>query len=204
MQTRLAHLLSILLVPPTVSAAVLTAFALRRPTGSIARDALVWLIAVLAAGGIQIAYVLVLRARSRVTAWDVPERRERTGPYLVSVAVSAAGLALLVLLEAPVAQRLLLWCYSVNTLVLVAINLRWKISAHLMGYTGPLIFLLPLSAPLLLVLALGAAALGWARVRLGAHTPAQVVAGAIAGVFLVALQLFLVDAYGWVLPALFR
>lgn len=204
MQTRLAHLLSILLVPPTVSAAVLTALALRRPTGSIARDALVWLIAVLAAGGIQIAYVLVLRARSRVTAWDVPERRERTGPYLVSVAVSAAGLALLVLLEAPVAQRLLLWCYSVNTLVLVAINLRWKISAHLMGYTGPLIFLLPLSAPLLLVLALGAAALGWARVRLGAHTPAQVVAGAIAGVFLVALQLFLVDAYGWVLPALFR
>lgn len=204
MQTRLAHLLSIVLVPPTVSAAVLTALALRRPTGSIARDALVWLIAVLAAGGIQIAYVLVLRARSRVTAWDVPERRERTGPYLVSVAVSTAGFALLVLLEAPVAQRLLLWCYSVNTLVLVAINLRWKISAHLMGYTGPVMFLLPLATPLLLLLTLGAAALGWARVRLGAHTTAQVLAGAVAGVFLVALQLFLVDAYGWVLPALFR
>jgi membrane-associated phospholipid phosphatase len=204
MQTRLAHLLSIMLVPPTVSAAVLTALALRRPSGSIARDALIWFVAVLAAGGIQIAYVLVLRARRSVTDWDVPERRERTGPYLVSVAVSTAGFAVLVLLDAPLAQRLLLWCYSINTLVLVAINLRWKISAHLMGYTGPLIFLLPLSAPLLLVLALGAAALGWARVRLGSHTPAQVVAGALAGIFLVALQLFLVDAYGWISPALFR
>ncbi len=193
-----------MLVPPTVSATVLTVLALRSASGSIARDCALWLVAVLCTGGLQIGYVLALRARRRVTAWDVPERLERTRPYLISVAVSTAGFITLVVLEAPLAFRLLLWCFSVNTLILVAINLRWKISAHMMGFTGPLLFLLPVSWELLVALAMLAVALGWARISLHAHTPAQVFAGGAAGIFLVGLQLFLVDAYGWILPVLFR
>jgi membrane-associated phospholipid phosphatase len=62
----------------------------------------------------------------------------------------------------------------------------------MMGFTGPLVFLFPLfgwqllwTLPLILLL-------GWARVTLGAHTIAQVIAGAAAGILLTLAQAWVI------------
>jgi hypothetical protein len=127
-----------------------------------------------------------------VSAWDVPEKEHRSQPYLISAAISAAGLLVLLFLNASVFLWGLLWCYSFNTIILYAINRHWKISAHMMGFTGPLVFLWPTLGIWLLATVPLAALLAWARIETRAHSLAQVIAGAVAGVVLTLAQSWIV------------
>lgn len=196
-----ARAVSIALIPPTVSTIVFSFLVLAFQHGAVTHRILIWLIAVLCSGMLQMLHVLRLRHERKVTAYDVPERLQRTGPYLLSAAISLAGLAMLLFLGAAFAVWSLMWCYTVNTLLLAAINRYWKISAHLMGLTGPATALVPLFGAWVCTVLPLAMLLGWARVRLRAHTGLQVLAGAIAGIALTAVQLFLVSAYGGILLA---
>ena len=191
-----ARAVSIALIPPTVSTVVFTLLVLASQHGAFTHRLLIWLIAVLCSGMLQMLHVLRLRHERRVTAYDVPERLQRTGPYLLSAAISLAGLVMLLFLGATFAVWSLMWCYTVNTLLLAAINRYWKISAHLMGLTGPVTALVPLFGSWVSTVLPLVALLGWARVRLRAHSGMQVVAGASAGIVLTAVQLFFVSAYG--------
>jgi hypothetical protein len=189
---QLAHRLSIALIPPAVAAVVFGILVLAYEHGGMFHQSVVWLVSTACAGGLQMVYVLHLRKMREVTAYDVPERLQRTKPYMISASISLAGLMLLLFQSASVFVWGLMWCYLVNTLILNAINLRWKISAHVMGLTGPLVFLFPLfgwkllwTLPLIVLLA-------WARVTLRAHTIAQVVAGGFAGIVLTVLQAWVI------------
>jgi membrane-associated phospholipid phosphatase len=72
---------------------------------------------------------------------------------------------------------------------MMLISIRWKISIHASGITGPVtvltyslgvvgLFLFGLTVPV-----------GWARIRLGVHTLSQVVAGALLTIATTWLQL---------------
>ncbi len=187
-----ANQVSIALVPPAVAAVVFGILVLAYEHGGVFHQAVVWVVSAACAGGVQMVYVLHLRKMREVTAYDVPERLQRTKPYMISASISLAGLMLLLFQNASVFVWGLMWCYLINTLILNAINLRWKISAHVMGLTGPLVFLFPLfgwkllwTLPLIVLLA-------WARVTLRAHTIAQVVAGGVAGIALTILQAWII------------
>ncbi len=187
-----AHRLSIALIPPTIAAVVFALLVLAFEHGSIFHQAVIWVVSAACAGGLQMSYVMYLRKMKEVSAYDVPERLQRTKPYLISAGFSLGGLMLLIFLNASVFVWGLMWCFLINTLILNAINLRWKISAHLMGLTGPLVFLFPLfgwnllwTLPLIVLL-------GWARVTLRSHTVPQVIAGAAAGVGLTLLQAWVI------------
>ncbi|MBE0643758.1 MAG: hypothetical protein IH600_06730 [Bacteroidetes bacterium] len=189
-----AHRLSIALIPPTIAAAVFALLVLAYEHGSIFHQVVVWVVATACAGGLQMAYVMYLRKMKQVSAYDVPERLQRTKPYMISAGISLGGLMFLLFLNASVFVWGLMWCFLVNTLILNAINLRWKISAHMMGFTGPLVFLFPLFGWELLWTLPLIALLGWARVTLRAHTIAQVIAGALAGIALTLLQAWVIIA----------
>jgi membrane-associated phospholipid phosphatase len=194
---RFAKYISILGIPPTFATAVFTTLVLQGETGSLMHRLVIWLVAVLFSGVLQMGYVLMLRRRGQVGAYDVPNRLQRTQPYLVSVGVSLVGLLLLLSLHASVPVWALMWCYCINTLLTVVINLRWKISAHMMGMTGPLVFLYPLLAVYVFLFLPFAVLLGWSRVTLKAHTLAQVVAGAGAGIVLTLLQITILIKLGY-------
>ncbi len=66
-------------------------------------------------------------------------------------------------------------------LVAFAISLVWKISLHTGVAAGIVVVLAELFGWPLLALALGVVGIGWARVELGDHTRAQVIAGALIG-----------------------
>jgi hypothetical protein len=196
---KLATVASIALIPPVVATAVVSALVLLKEHGSVFHQLIVWSTAVLSAGGLQIAYVLYLKHMRQVSAWDVPEKEHRSQPYLISAGISAAGLLMLLFLNASLFIWGLLWCYTFNTLILYAINRHWKISAHMMGFTGPLVFLWPSLGVWLLAAVPFAVLLGWARIETKSHSLTQVVAGAAAGVLLTLVQIWFLLSF--LLPA---
>jgi membrane-associated phospholipid phosphatase len=70
---------------------------------------------------------------------------------------------------------------GVGLAVALAITLVWKISIHTAVAAGAVVVLALVFGPALLVLAPLVALSGWARVEVGDHTPAQVLAGAAVG-----------------------
>ncbi|MDH7514790.1 MAG: hypothetical protein QHI48_02785 [Bacteroidota bacterium] len=192
----LARMISVALVPPTWAALGFAGLVAAYESGSFQRKLLLWLIATGFNGLCQIVFVLYLKTRNRVTAYDIPKRRQRTGPYVFSVVLSLVGLLVLASLDASAWVLGLTWCYAVNTGMLAVVNRFWKMSAHMMGMMGPLTALFPTVGSWMFAALPIAILLGWSRLRLKAHTPAQVVAGGLAGILLTAAQLHLWFVYG--------
>lgn len=141
-------------------------------------------------------YVVSLLRRRRVQHVFLPVRQQRTGVYLLTVVCCVLAYLLLRYLAAPPLVNGFMLATAVNTLFMTLINLRWKISGHTAGLTAPLVALSVgfgwITAPLYILVPLVA----WSRVVLGAHTPAQVIAGSMLGITLTWLQLV------WLYPLL--
>ncbi|WP_156465816.1 MULTISPECIES: phosphatase PAP2 family protein [unclassified Rathayibacter] len=115
----------------------------------------------------------------------VPDRRERALPIGLALVSIAAGLVLLAALGAPPAVT----TFGLVTVAVVVavgvVNLAWKLSGHAaVVATCGVVVLIAYGPWSLLVTVPIALWTGWSRVRLGAHTPAQVVAGGLVGVVL--------------------
>lgn len=132
--------------------------------------------------GLPFVLVLVLKHRGAVTDHHVGVREHRA-PILVAAAVSLGlGALLLMLLQAPAALFGEIGGVFIGLVLCLLVNLVWKLSVHsaVVAYVA-LALLVPIPAvgPVLALLLV--ATVGWSRVTLKAHTPAQVVAGYAAG-----------------------
>ena len=160
-------------------------------------------------------YVVGMIRAGRTESLEVRERHARLGPLLVGMGSYAVGALLLWrTVEGPALPVIAAFAalFPLNTALILLINTRWKISLHmtaLAGFCGVLLFTaltvwrdLPADveaalevatvAPLLLAVPL----LMWARVRVGAHTVGQVVAGAAFGLVVPQVQLWWI-VYRW-------
>ena len=175
---RLAKTLSVLFHPLLTAAYLLVAVtAIDAPS---VWPAIGWLVLVL---GLSIGgpgLYLWLRVRSRrVEDFQIMLREQRLRPLLVSLGFSASALAVLLAAGGPRALVLALSVGVANGIVLTLITLGWKISFHTATLTGAVAVLWwCVGAGAAAVLAL-VVVVGWARLRLRRHTPAQVVAGAL-------------------------
>ncbi len=156
-----------------------------------------------------LVYVAGMVRSGRAESLEVRDRSRRLGPLVVSIASYAVGALLLWrTVQGPALPLIVAFAalYPLNTAVLLLITLRWKISIHmtsLAGFVGVLLFVavtvwrdLPAGpeaaltaatvAPLVLLVPL----LMWARVRVGAHTLGQVVAGAAFGLVVLPAELW--------------
>ncbi|OGG47163.1 MAG: hypothetical protein A3F84_11650 [Candidatus Handelsmanbacteria bacterium RIFCSPLOWO2_12_FULL_64_10] len=176
----LARLISGLLNPISTSTLVFWAFVSRAPAPAGSRT--VWLLlAFVFSTALPLAYLCVLRRRGAVPALLIPDRRQRTRPLIVGIGSYLLGVVALSVADAPGLLVALMGCYAVSTAAAALINLRWKISLHAVGAWGTLVALgyaLGYRALYISPLALGVV---WARFRLGAHTPAQLLAGGSLG-----------------------
>jgi membrane-associated phospholipid phosphatase len=144
-----------------------------------------WLQGIVAAGftvGLPFAGILWLKRRGAVTDHHVGKREQRAPILIASAASIGVGALLLILLGAPAALFGEIGGVFIGLVLCLAANLVWKLSVHsaVAAYVG-----LALLAPVPMVgSALGlllASATGWSRVKLGDHTPTQVLAGHAAG-----------------------
>ncbi len=150
---------------------------------------LIALVSVLFGAVLPFLYLLILFHREKVTGFDVPVREQRTVPYLISVLIYFVGFITLVAIGASVTVYALMLCYATNTLVISIINVKWKISAHAMGASGPLTALAVTFGWRVLPIFLVVPIVAWARVEVKAHTRAQVAAGSLLGIILTGVQL---------------
>lgn len=124
--------------------------------------------------------------RGAISDWHISNRQERLQavPVIASLLATGAPLAVLYLFDGP--RYLLAACLAGFVMVLfnLVVTIRWKISQHTSGIaltTTLLAGVLGLAAsPLLLLIPLVA----WARVKVGAHTVMQTVAGGVIGVLI--------------------
>lgn len=134
--------------------------------------------------------VLLLKKMGLVQDIGLNGRKERLIPYIISI-LALGGTALFFLYkQAPEWIWLFFIGGAVGGLINMAINFRWKISAHAAGIAGVVAILTemcsrylpetPLTVCTLVTIAL-AGLLGSARIWMGRHTTAQVFAGYAVG-----------------------
>ena len=130
-----------------------------------------------------------LRRKGRIVNEDATIKEERTTPYLFGIAFSIAGLILSLFFALNSVTTSLWFCYITNVVILIIINKFWKISAHAIGVSGPVSVLFFLFGLTGLIFVLVILIVGWARLKLKVHTPAQVICGSIYGFGMTYLQL---------------
>ncbi|MDI6104757.1 phosphoesterase PA-phosphatase [Actinoplanes sp. NEAU-A12] len=179
---RVARLLTEILSPAVLVATVLFAVAWASADSPV--SALVMgVIAAAAASFLPIAYILHGVRRGAWTDRHVGVRDQRTLPMLVCLGSTASGTLALAAAGAPRDLLALIGCMAAALVVAIPITLfaRWKISIHSLVAAGTAVtFTVVFGWALLFTWPL-AAAVGWSRVRLGDHTTAQVLAGALVG-----------------------
>ena len=130
---------------------------------------------------IPLGYVLHGVRRGRLTNHHIPERADRRIPLLFGTASLIAGLLLLLTLGAPREILALLTAGGIGLAAFALVTHWWKMSIHAGVASGTVVALTTVYGAVAL-LGVPLVLLGcWARVRLTAHTPAQVVVGALVG-----------------------
>jgi membrane-associated phospholipid phosphatase len=154
-----------------------------------------WVHGIVAAGftvGLPFLGILWLKRRGRVTDHHVGVREQRAPILLASALSIGIGALILVLLNAPAVLFGEIGGVFIGLMLCLAANLVWKLSVHsaVAAYVGLVLLApVPVFGPALALML--ASATGWSRVKLGDHTPTQVLAGHLAGCVAFAAALLL-------------
>lgn len=144
-----------------------------------------------------VANAFFLLKTKQIYSLEMKTREERKIPFLVSAIFYSV--ALYILMKAEVSLLVRVWMLGATALVVLVllINIIWKISVHMVAIGGLFGMMIALSERLqlninylLITLALVAGLIGFARLKLDAHNPAQVYVGFLLGV-VVELAFFL-------------
>jgi hypothetical protein len=153
---------------------------------------LLWAILILlVVTGIPLAYLIIGRKRGWVSDLELSSREERPRFILVSLGSDVLALSMLWLGHGPLLLRLIVLTYFCLAIVIFTISSFWKISMHMAGvggFSAALVFVFGWTA---LWAFLSLPLVAWARLRRRKHTPAQLMAGALAGAFVTVL------VFGW-------
>ncbi len=113
----------------------------------------------------------------QISDFDMSVRTERDAVFSGFIAFYFFGTVTLAFCHAPALLVATMAGYTANAVIVGAITHHWKISTHAIGITAPLVVLWILYKPAPLPFFLLIPLVGWARLYLKAHTPAQVIAG---------------------------
>ncbi|MCQ2078468.1 MAG: hypothetical protein MJZ38_00185 [archaeon] len=122
---------------------------------------------------------------------DIAKKEDRFMPLLLGDISYVLGAVALWLADAPRLIFALMVCYVLVTFSFLLISPYWKISLHAVGTVGVNMAISVAFFPWGLLLYLMLPMICWARYVLRKHTPAQLVAGAVDGLVITGLVLFL-------------
>jgi hypothetical protein len=134
--------------------------------------------------------VLMFLKKGMISSLEMHMKEERTWPYIVTLLFYIAGWFLLNKLPLPRIFGNILMGGSLAIFIAFLINMKWKISIHMIGLGGlagmffaiAVLFKFDLVIPLIAIVAV-AGITGTARLVLNAHTPSQIYTGFILGFF---------------------
>jgi len=142
--------------------------------------------------------VIFMLKKGMVNSIYLTTRQERKYPYLMTVLYYTLLYYILRPVQLPPVIYQMILGSIVATIMAMAINLKWKISAHMIGIGGVIGTVIGIAErftqnlnSLLVVLFICAGLVGFARLKLNAHDSAQVYLGFIVGVFTLLLMIIL-------------
>uniref|UniRef100_A0AAU2JUR6 Phosphatidic acid phosphatase type 2/haloperoxidase domain-containing protein n=1 Tax=Streptomyces sp. NBC_00049 TaxID=2903617 RepID=A0AAU2JUR6_9ACTN len=139
------------------------------------------LLGALFCGVIPIGIIVFGVKRGALTDQHIRVRRQRVVPMALSLVSVAAGITLLRVLGAPADVFALVVAMLVGLVSSLLVTIGWQISIHMSVAGGTVMILLIVFGLPVLPAALIAAAIGWSRLVLKAHTAAQLLAGTALG-----------------------
>ena len=136
-----------------------------------------------------IIVIWMMRTRGMISSMQLPERRERTFPFIVTALAYFATYFMLSNLGLPPIYLLFILGGAILTVLATLINFFWKISIHMLGmggitggFIGLMLFRSIYSPMLLIGIILLSALVAFARLKLNTHNESQVYAGYLMGV----------------------
>jgi membrane-associated phospholipid phosphatase len=189
MEKRIAVIVSVIFNPFFLPLAAFGLIILPSIDLSLQNKLVFMLVTAVCSSLLMFAYVLRLTHQKRVESIDIDKREQRIHPLLLAALANAIGFIILRFLQAPDLVQCLMFCYASNTLIADLITRWWKISIHAMGISGPLVALHFLYGPAIIPFYLLIPVVAASRVILKKHSTGQVIAGALLGLGLTALQL---------------
>ncbi len=128
-----------------------------------------------------VLYVVWLLKSGRISDFHLSDRRQRRGPFVVSLGCGLLAFGLLIYLGAPAAFLAPLLALLAEIFLLLVITLVWQVSVHTATTTGLVTFACLAFGPAAACWALVVPLVAWARIYLRRHTLAQTLAGAFLG-----------------------
>lgn len=186
----IARIISILFVPPTFTVFLFIYFSFLIETDLYNRLFIIGT-AVIFGFILPVIVFTIMRKGNKISDIDTSIKEERNAPYLLNSIFCLSAIPPLFILKVDNFFLVLWILFFINTLILYLINKNWKISAHLIAANismGALVFIESNTAYLIFALMV---IIGWARIKLGIHNFAQVLAGGMLGFLLTYLGLFL-------------
>ncbi len=135
--------------------------------------------------------IIMFWAKKLNTDKDISNREDRYMPLIIGIISYFIGVIISFILNVDNFLTLLLLCYAVNTGVVLLITIKWKISVHTTGISGPIAALILLLGPLGAIFGVIYPIVIWSRVLLKKHTLAQAICGGVQGFFLTVLEMYL-------------
>lgn len=142
------------------------------------------LVAVFFIAVLPFAVVMVLTRKGRLTDHHISRRTQRAPVLGGAIASVLVGLWVLSAMGAPAGLMAMIVSVLLGIIVVLVVNLGWKLSAHTavaVFFAAAMVFYF---GPWALLAMLVPGSVGWSRVHLGAHTVAQVLAGAAVGLLI--------------------
>ena len=179
---RFAQIVSFFAQAPFISIPVFILLCMQADTTS---DAVLFsFISILFATVIPMVAVVVISKRTGNEDGDIVRKEDRMVPLAIGVGSYLFGTSILLMMDSPRIVWVAMLCYCVNTVVVMLITTRWKISIHAIGCVGPsmaLAYVFGWQGGLLILLL---PVVMFCRYVLRKHTPAQLAAGALLGLVL--------------------
>ncbi|WP_405290533.1 hypothetical protein [Methanobrevibacter sp.] len=135
--------------------------------------------------------IILFWAKKLNTDKDISNREDRFMPLVIGIVSYFIGVLVSFILNADNFLTLLLLCYAVNTGVVLLITIKWKISVHTTGISGPIAALILLLGPFGAVFGVIYPIVIWSRVLLKKHTLSQAICGGVQGFFLTVIEMYL-------------
>ncbi|MCW4048255.1 MAG: hypothetical protein NWE89_00830 [Candidatus Bathyarchaeota archaeon] len=150
-------------------------------------------------GVLPVLIILYMKRSGIVHDMMVERHEDRIKPFIGAIVSYLLGIIALVYLRAPIEMLYLMACYTVNSLVMMLITLRYKVSIHAAGIAGPATFLVHQYSVSLWPFTILAAVVCWARYELDMHSLGQLTLGLILSALLTYAQL---ELYSLFIPLL--
>ena len=174
----LANFISIFVAPPTMAIIATVSFSLWSPIGlGLLSAPYSILLCFLCFAFFPFLSILYFH-RKKVVDLYVSKREARTPFYLIAIA-SYSFAAIIFFATNTKIMFLLALGYTFVTLILLVVNLFWKVSIHCAGVTGPIFALIFVFGIQVIPLSLIIVAVAWSRIKLKNHTFTQTLVGTL-------------------------